>query len=136
MSKPIKTIKHFTQALRIAREKKGIVFHLYAVLTRTPDLDGSGYAEKHCIWHRTPSASLVSPERVLAEVFFHDPDIKYPYPQRAAELMGLPLDKLRTIHSAVYEDPGFSRKLRRRLIEAAGLKEIPHSKRQQFREKF
>jgi hypothetical protein len=127
--KPIKTYKAFFRALRTARRRGGYDFKLTSTCVRTPAMDRSGTVPAFFVRHHSPSTMIYSPFLVVWLHFFRRSTEPLQPVRMSAKSIGLPPGKERELRSAIDEKPGHSEALRRRLLKACGLDEVPHEDR-------
>lgn len=85
----------------------------------------------YSIYHQEVNKALLSPFCVVWEVWCRKANEPHRLSTCAAEAMGLSGKDYKRIERASAEAPGHNTELRAQLLDAAGLKEIPHKRRRQ-----
>lgn len=126
MSGKIITERDFLVALYKAHHRYEWEFALYESGMRIPSRKkAGGWVHGYSIYH-SEGGMHWSPFMVVYSVFCCGVDAAVKQDQAAAESMGLPVNVYKDISAAAHEAQGHSRPLRKKLLLATGLKEVPH----------
>lgn len=124
------TYKEFFRLLRKVR-RRGYEFQFIAtplVLKRK-----GRRVNAHMVAHVASNSGIWSPIDMVCDEFYKDNNLVLYHPF-SAERLGLPAHKANELRKAISERKGHSPALRRRLLAAVGLLEIPDRKRSPVKE--
>lgn len=130
----ITTYKRFFRLLRKARES-GVIF---VVLNSNLKIksDKGKWVNAHSIWsphYFSGMTAYLSPFQVLHRTYFQKTDMKeWLGTDSCARAMGLPLDKQLELSNAQIEGRNHLLSLRRRMLKACGLTDIPNDHRSRY----
>lgn len=122
------TYSLFFRALRSAR-LSGWDMESLDTPVRIKNNQGKGKVSSHLIIHRAENNALLLPDEVICRAFYSQVTDPHKLSTMAALHIGLPERKWSKLRAAIRESPSHSKALRRRLLKACGLKEVPHSQR-------
>lgn len=134
----ITTYSRFFKAVRMLR-KKGHSFSFYVGERRTRNNNGDGWVSNRAIWSKAYSKGAelyLSPFLLIYREFFGGLTEKWICSTMAASRIGLPPEKYKELESAQLEIGGHILVLRKRLLAACDLEEVPHRNRKTFQKRW
>lgn len=138
MKTKIITYKQFFKALRLLR-KRGFVFCLYKSRQRIRSEEhDDGWVRSRSVWCKSYaglSDVYYSPQQMIYREFFGGSTQKWICSTMATRCIGLSPKQAEELEKAQLELGRHSLVLRKRLLKACGLLDIPHSKRIRYTEK-
>lgn len=134
----ITTYRAFFKAIRKLR-KRGSTFSFCIGPRRTRNSDGEGWVSNRTIWTKsyTPNGELcLSPFQLIYREFFGGLTEGWLGSTMAASRIGLPPKKYKELEAAQLETGGHILALRKRLLAACDLEEVPHRNRKTFQKRW